>query len=213
MRLIDEIIVHTTATRPGWMADKSAAEKVKEIWRWHVKDNGWSDIGYHFLIDRDGSIVDGRPIERVGAGVKGHNKTTVHIALIGGFGSAATDQFEKHYTVAQDLALRRLIDKLQERYPTITKVSGHNEYAAKACPGFQVRDWFERRAPRSPVSSRTLQGAGAAGAAGAVATGITATSQMDPVAQYMVIGLLAVVLIGAVIVFRERLRKWAAGIR
>lgn len=142
MRHLDEIIVHASATKPNWMADSSAGDKVDEIKRWHVEDNGWSDIGYHFIIDRDGIVVKGRPLDRAGAHVKGHNANSIGIALFGGFGGATTDQFEDHFTPEQDKALRKLIATLQEQYPTIAKISGHHEYANKACPCFDVSEWL-----------------------------------------------------------------------
>ena len=142
MRPLNEIIVHCTATRPDWWSTRSTAQKVAEVKRWHVEDRGWSDIGYHFLIDRDGKVVAGRPLQTVGAHTQGHNTGTIGTSLFGGHGSASTDEFFEHYTPQQDRALRDLIAHLKAGHPTITKVSGHNEYAAKACPGFNVPKWY-----------------------------------------------------------------------
>lgn len=146
MRPLSEIIVHCTATQANWMHDQNAAAKVREIRRWH-KARGWSDIGYHFLIDRNGAVATGRPLDRVGAHVKGHNTGSIGIALAGGHGSSATDDPSENFTIAQMRALRSLIADLGRDYPTITRVSGHNEYAAKACPGFSVPRWFEVKVP------------------------------------------------------------------
>lgn len=146
MRHINEIVVHCSATRPEWMAGETAWQKRQEIKRWHL-GLGWSDIGYHYLVDRDGVIADGRPIERAGAHVQGRNANTIGVCLIGGHGSSETDQFADHFTAAQDRALRGLLADLRRRFPAIVKVSGHNEYAAKACPGFRVADWLAKTAP------------------------------------------------------------------
>lgn len=139
MRQVNEIIVHCTATRPEWWAGRSTNQKVAEVRKWHL-DRGWSDIGYHYLIDRNGTVAEGRPVERQGAHVKGRNKGTIGIALFGGHGSSEDDSFADHFTPEQDDALRELLDSLSERFD-VSKVSGHNEYAAKACPGFRVRPW------------------------------------------------------------------------
>jgi N-acetylmuramoyl-L-alanine amidase len=147
MRRLDEIVVHCTATHAGWRGGDTTAARVAEVRRWHVQDNGWSDIGYHYLIDRDGTIATGRPIVRAGAHVAGRNAHSVGVALFGGHGSAATDDFHKHFTIMQEQALRRLIASLMADYPSIRTVSGHNQYAAKACPGFSVPKWW----PQSPV--------------------------------------------------------------
>lgn len=152
MRQINEIIIHCTATRPNWWQGKSAEEKVEEVRRWHL-DRNWSDVGYHYLIDRNGRIVEGRPLERVGAHVKGHNAGTIGISLFGGHGSSANDNFEDHFTEHQDQSLRRLIDDLRQRFPQITKITGHNDYASKACPGFVVSNWLNTLPAEKPKTS------------------------------------------------------------
>ncbi|WP_322893458.1 MULTISPECIES: peptidoglycan-binding protein [unclassified Yoonia] len=139
--VVDEIIMHCSATRPLWMSDRTFAERFAEIRRWHVKERGWRDIGYHWLIDRDGSILPGRAENVIGSHVMGQNSGTIGICLLGGHGSSERDRFSDNFTVAQDTAARWLIDDIKSR-TTIKRVSGHNEYAAKACPGFQVAKWL-----------------------------------------------------------------------
>ncbi len=77
-RKIDEIVLHCSATREG--QDIS----VETIRSWHVDGNGWSDIGYHAVIMLDGTLELGRPLERSGAHVKGHNRNTIGVCYIGG---------------------------------------------------------------------------------------------------------------------------------
>ena len=141
MRPINEIIVHCTATRADWWSSKSLNQKIAEIRRWHVEDRKWSDIGYHYLIDRDGKIGAGRPVEKVGAHVMGRNHNTIGVSLFGGHGSAVDDPFSAHFTPQQDAALRGLIAELSGRFG-IELVTGHNNYANKACPGFTVSSWL-----------------------------------------------------------------------
>ena len=142
MRDINEIVVHCTATNPSWYADKDAEDVVNEIRRWHTQERGWSDIGYHFIIHRNGQIKAGRPITRTGAHTKGRNKGSIGIALVGGRGGAADDAFLDNFTADQERELRALIDSLKEEFPTISTVSGHNDYASKACPCFDVGAWI-----------------------------------------------------------------------
>ena len=158
MRPLNEIIVHCTATRPDWWVGTSAQVKTNEVRNWHTS-KGWSDIGYHYLIDRDGTVVSGRPLERTGAHVKGHNAGTIGIALFGGHGGSASDMFEDNFTEEQDAALRKLIADLQKDHPSIFKISGHNEYAAKACPTFRVGPWLAQTSAANigkPAPARTL---------------------------------------------------------
>ena len=142
MRTVNEIIVHCSATAPHWMAGTSVEDKRDEIRKWH-KDKGWSDIGYHMVIDRDGEVAPGRPAVKIGAHTKGHNKHSVGVCLVGGFKAKATDQFSDHFTPEQDATLRQIIREWQAAQPSITKVSGHNEYANKGCPGFDVTSWLQ----------------------------------------------------------------------
>ena len=137
MRDLKEIIVHCSATRPSWMERLGTKTKVKEIRRWHL-ERGFRDIGYHFLIDRDGTLAEGRPLDKAGAHVAGHNAHSVGICLIGGHGSSMRDEFLDNFTPEQERELLRLIETLKDNHPTITKVNGHNMYSDKACPGFLV---------------------------------------------------------------------------
>lgn len=134
---VTEIILHCADTRPDWMAGRPISEKVAEIRRWHVQERGWRDIGYHWVIDRDGSVAPGRRETEIGAHVEGHNRGTIGICLLGGYGAKADDPFEKSFTAAQRAEVKRLIGEITGR-TAIRKVSGHNEYALRACPGFRV---------------------------------------------------------------------------
>ena len=223
MRNINTIVVHCTATRPDWWQGKSAKQKTAEIRRWHVEDRGWSDIGYHYLIDRDGTVIEGRSLDRTGAHAKGHNTGSVGIALFGGHGGNASDKFDDNFTEDQDRALRELIDSLKADHP-ITKIIGHNEVSNKACPTFVVRDWLAKAPAKSqpplvtsqqrtrPAQSRTVQTSvvqGVSAAGGAVA----ALQTLDGTAQIIVlVGCFAFAMM-AMFILKERLKSWAAGWR
>ena len=137
---VTEIILHCADTRPDWMDGHPLVEKVAEIRRWHVQQRGWPDIGYHWIVDRDGAVAPGRRETETGAHVEGHNRGTLGICLLGGFGASADDPFAKNFTLAQANATKRLIAEIKRR-TAIQLVSGHNDYATKACPGFRVKLW------------------------------------------------------------------------
>lgn len=157
MRHIDEIIIHCSATAPGWYASRSVDEKCNEIRRWHMQDRGWSDIGYHRVIDKSGSIAIGRPVDRAGAHCKGHNANSIGICLIGGRGASADDKWQDHFTPQQMIRLRQEIARLRQRFPTIKKISGHNQYAAKGCPGFIVAEWLAEDQPQPKPAANWLR--------------------------------------------------------
>ncbi len=73
----------------------------------------------------------------IGARVEGHNRGTIWICLLGGYGARADDPFEKNFTAAQKAAVLKLIGEIRGR-ADIRKVSWHNDYAAKECPGFRM---------------------------------------------------------------------------
>ena len=138
---VREIVLHCSATRPDWMQGRSFQDQVAEIRRWHVEGNGWRDIGYHHVIGRGGERATGRPETAIGAHVIGRNAGTIGICLLGGHGASAHDRFADHFTPAQERALIALIAEI-ERRTAIARITGHNQYAAKACPGFHVPSWL-----------------------------------------------------------------------
>lgn len=139
---VNEIVIHTTETRPDFMAGRRTRDRVAEVRRWHTIQRGWKDIGYHWLIDRDGTVAQGRLESVIGAGVIGHNPGVIHISLFGGYGHSASDPFRSVYTVKQEQALLNLIHRIGQR-TKITKVKGHQDYAARACPCFKVADFLD----------------------------------------------------------------------
>lgn len=133
MRKINKIIIHCTATPEG--RDYTVAQ----IRDWHVKGNGWSDIGYHFVIDRNGTVHKGRPIEKIGAHTTGQNATSIGIAYIGGITNDGKKTPKDTRTPAQRVALVNLVKELKATFGENVTVHGHNEFAAKACPSFNVK--------------------------------------------------------------------------
>lgn len=208
---MNEVIIHCAVTRPNWMDGAPVKAKADEIKRWHVEHNGWSDIGYHYVIDRDGSVAKGRPLDVVGAHVRGRNEKTIGVCLLGGFGAEANDEFSDHFTPAQDVALRDLIAELQNAHGPL-KVSGHNEYAAKGCPGFQVDRWVKMKPKRKMAESKTLQ-ASSVGTGSLLLGSIPAIAQLDGTVQLIFAATVVIALLSFVIVFRERIKGWVRGWR
>lgn len=132
MRKIDKIIIHCSATPEG--RDITA----EMIDTWH-KERGYNGIGYHYVIYLDGSVHDGRPVDVPGAHCKGQNAHSIGICYIGGM-SRDNKRAMDTRTPAQKDALVKLVRELKERYPNAT-IHGHNEFAAKDCPSFDVQKW------------------------------------------------------------------------
>ena len=131
MRAIHKIIIHCTATREG---DDISVDTIR---RWHL-NRGWSDIGYHYVIDLKGNINAGRPIELMGSHTRGFNKGSIGIAYVGGVEADGKTPKDTR-TKAQKDAIIRLVKKLKGCYPDVT-IHGHNEFSNKACPSYNVQN-------------------------------------------------------------------------
>lgn len=128
MRNIKEIIVHCADTPEG------RDDRAEDIRRWH-KAQGWSDIGYHYVIDIDGTIEAGRTIEKAGAHCSGHNAESIGICYIGGADKNMHPKDTR--TEAQKSSLILLLKYLRQRYPN-AGIYGHCDFAMKACPCFDA---------------------------------------------------------------------------
>lgn len=134
MRTIHEIIIHCSATPTG------RDYTVDQIRQWHRK-RGYKDIGYHFVIYRDGSIHTGRPLAQVGAHCLKHNAHSIGICYIGGLAINGKTPADTR-TPEQKSALVQLLKDLHRRFPHAT-VHGHREFANKACPCFDVKTEYK----------------------------------------------------------------------
>ena len=140
------IAVHCSATRP------TAIMGVREIHRMHV-DRGFACVGYHYVIRRDGTIERGRPEDKMGAHVEGHNRDSLGICLIGGID--ADGKAKNNFTQDQFTSLKNLLLSLHGKYPKAI-IQGHRDFFGdtnkdgkidsrdwlKECPCFDVKSWW-----------------------------------------------------------------------
>jgi len=133
-RKINKLVVHCSAT-PAKMDIGADVIRI-----WHTRDNGWKDIGYHFIIKRNGMVEDGRHLEQAGAHVAGHNADSIGICLIGGVNDKM--QPEDNFTPEQYKTLADVVRLAKRQYKGIM-IMGHRDLdAKKACPSFDVRGWL-----------------------------------------------------------------------
>ena len=147
MRKIDRIVVHCAATPRD--RDIGAVE----IDAMH-KRRGWSGIGYHFVIRRNGAVEAGRPVETPGAHAKGFNARSLGVCLVGGANSKGRG--EDNFTWDQMNSLKLLLQGLRNRHPNTT-ITGHRDLSPdkngdgkitsnewlKECPSFEVSDFLK----------------------------------------------------------------------
>ena len=186
-RAIDLIVIHCSATPSGQPlrggGKKDALNAAQVIDTWHAKrgfarprlavltfNPGLLSIGYHYVIDLDGTVLTGRSLEEVGAHALGYNQHSVGICLVGGLEKTA------RYTPAQWASLQALVQQLctvlsvpckpakciapygSKRPVWSDGLCGHRDLSPdanrngqvepvewlKTCPGFSVRQWLER---------------------------------------------------------------------
>lgn len=134
MRKITEIIVHCADTPEG------RDDKAADIKRWHMTEHGWKDIGYHYVVDIDGTIEPGRPIETAGAHCTGHNTNSIGVCYVGGCDKNMKPKDTR--TPEQKAALVQLLTYLVRKYPG-AKIYGHKDFAQKACPSFDAKNEYK----------------------------------------------------------------------
>lgn len=154
-RTITDIVIHCTASREG------QAMTVEQIRAEHKK-NGWSDIGYHYVIGLNGEMWNGRDVDLVGAHVSGHNAHSIGIAYVGGLENRPGVPYNKlkakdTRTNAQKTALLSLLMDLRKLYPK-AKISGHRDFSPdknhngviepqewiKSCPSFDAKTEYRQ---------------------------------------------------------------------
>ena len=121
---------------------------VEDVHRWHI-ERGWSGIGYHFFIRKDGSVWRGRPEDRVGAHTVNSNSNSIGICFEGNFENETMPD-------AQKAAGMELLAYLKGKYP-INDIKGHGELRATACPGkFFPLDEFKSGAVQTAPKNKVL---------------------------------------------------------
>ena len=148
-RKITEIIIHCSATPEG------RDYTVDDIRRWH-KLRGYSDVGYHYIVYRNGQLVQGRDVNIIGAHASGHNAHSIGICYIGGM-NAENTQPEDTRTLKQKARLLSLLVDLRKLYPN-ARIIGHRDLSEdkngdgiidssewmKACPSFDAKSEYHR---------------------------------------------------------------------
>lgn len=130
----DAIFVHCSATKP------SMNWGVREVRQSH-KERGFLDVGYHFIIKRDGTVEAGREESAIGSHAKGYNHNSIGVCLIGGVDDRM--KMDANFTPAQMTALRSLLVELLAKYPG-SVLRAHHDIAPKACPSFDLKRWWEK---------------------------------------------------------------------
>ena len=125
---------------------RAAVQHARDAQSLHKNIRGWKDVGYHYMIDWEGRILEGRPLDYLGAHVEKHNTGSVGIVLMGDF-------TRQRRTDKQITSLRSLINWLIARSEISAKdISGHYQMKSTICPGIYLNNvWDETAEPIDPV--------------------------------------------------------------
>ena len=135
MRKIDKIILHCSATQEG------KNFKANDIDTWH-KNQGYKKIGYHYVIDIDGTLEQGRNETEIGAHAYGYNSNSIGICYIGGVDK--NNKPKDTRTKEQKETLYNLIYNLLNKYNlNISNIKCHNQLSNKACPSFNIQIFID----------------------------------------------------------------------
>lgn len=140
MRRIDYIVVHSSASPEG------REDTAEDVTRWHLARR-FKDIGYHYVIELDGIVFQGRPLPKQGAHVRGHNTHTIGICYIGGTDNTHQRNPKDTRTLDQMKSLEHLLTDLKTMFPD-AEIVGHGNLAATSCPSFDAREEYAYIQPR-----------------------------------------------------------------
>ncbi len=125
-RNVERVFIHCSAS------DNPDHDDVSVMQEWHVEGRGWEDVGYHFFVRKDGTLQEGRSLEKIPAAQAGNNTDTIAICLHG--------LAEERFTKAQFDTLIRLCSEIDVAYDSLVTFHGHCEVSSKTCPVFAYRD-------------------------------------------------------------------------
>lgn len=129
-RQVSRVFIHCSANDETRYSGKRLVETVR---KWHLA-RGFSDVGYHYLIDKGGAVLSGRSLEKVPAAQRGHNTGSIAICV---HGLAFSDDWCES---VQAEALRKLCLEIHHAYSGIVGFWPHNAVANKSCPVFDIED-------------------------------------------------------------------------
>jgi len=132
MGRVRRITVHHTANDTEWdTRPHVVARNIQKIQHYHQKENGWADIGYHFVVDRAGRVWEGRPVVHQGAHAGGsNNRGNVGVVVLG-------DYTKRTVNSVQRASLENLLVRLRTHYRIPpSRIYTHKEFGSQtACPG------------------------------------------------------------------------------
>ncbi len=118
---IDKIVIHHSATNSG---------TPKAYANYHVNTRGWPGIGYHFVIQKDGSVFQTNYLDTVSYHTSGQNTRSIGICLTGNYDSQQPPALQLDALINLIRYLAKFLGRLD--------IHGHNDFSSKSCPGDHI---------------------------------------------------------------------------
>ncbi len=135
----DMIVIHCAYTPRNLFGGSDLID------HWH-KERGWIGVGYHYVIRRDGTVDEGRPLEYVGAHALPVNHRSIGVCMMGGKAMKGATKgggrMDCNFAWAQWQSLAVVVRRLASMYDIKEwNIVGHNDVDPKTCPTFDVAGW------------------------------------------------------------------------
>ena len=130
---VGRLVIHHCASNNTTVNNRTVEAQQKYLQNLHQNTNGWADIGYHYAIGKDGTILEGRSSSYQGAHVAGHNHNTLGIVVHGNYET-------RSFTTAQRNNLAHLLAWLCEtrNIKNLSNITYHQYLASTDCPGKNI---------------------------------------------------------------------------
>lgn len=139
MNGIRRITVHHDGLPPTTLrTNAQVAARIEVIRSSHVSGRGWADIGYHYLIDPQGRVWEGRSIRYQGAHVKDQNENNMGVLVLGNF------EMQSPSPAALSSLDRFVADQMRRYGVPMSRVRTHQELAPTECPGRNLQMYMVR---------------------------------------------------------------------
>ena len=142
MGRVNKITVHHTSEASA-LKTMTDLEFIRAVEQYHRDNKKWACIAYHYVIGRDGTVYEGRPVRFQGAHAHSHNPNNLGIAMMGDFDKVLPNP-------KQLQSLDRLLGALRAKYNLPPRmVYGHRHLCQTECPGTALKAWLDRYRLRS----------------------------------------------------------------
>lgn len=153
--VITHVTLHHTGDARALRADEDPAQRLRNLQAWGARERNWWDVPYHFLLDLEGDVYEGRDWRFMG-------ETNTTYDPSGHFLISMIGNYDQQEPSAQQLAAIAdlMAWALRVNNLPVDRIGGHYHYAQTGCPGVHLRRYLEDGTLRRMVTERLTRAAG-----------------------------------------------------